>query len=155
MRGNCKHSRSLAWLLLALAAAWPLPGSAQTCSADVQCANGGRSFFYCIGETLVVKRSVCSGTCREIEERRQNCGSRMIGVTCEGNVAVRTGGGCNASLGVCAPPRGDRQPCAPSCVCRGNRLAVASGACTPGVGCARTVQVCRNGCSCSPQPRCR
>jgi hypothetical protein len=108
-----------------------------------------------VGDTLVVKRSVCAGTCREIEERRQNCGSRTIGsVTCQGNVANRGGGGCNSSLGTCEN-RNEREVCVPSCACRGKRLVVSTGMCIPGAGCGRTVQLCTNGCSCTPEPRCR
>ncbi len=148
------------WLLAAAAlivtlCLWPAAASAQRCSADSQCANGGRSSFQCIGDTLIVRRSICSGTCREIEERRQNCGPRVIGtVTCQGNIATRTEGGCNPALGTC-DNRTDREVCVPACSCRGKRLTVATGTCIAGAGCARSVVQCENGCTCSPEPRCR
>jgi hypothetical protein len=149
------HLLSVALLLLAALCLWPAPAAAQRCSADVQCANGGRSTFQCAGDTLIVKRSVCSGTCREIEERRQDCGSRVTGTaTCSGNVAVRTDGGCNAALGTCGT-RVERDVCAPACSCRGTRLAVSTGQCTEGAGCVRSIVQCPKGCTCSPQPGCR
>ena len=141
--------------LLAVLCLWPTAASAQRCSADTQCSNGGRSTFQCIGDTLIVRRSVCSGSCREIEERRQNCGPRVIGtVTCQGNIATRTEGGCNPALGIC-DNRLDREVCVPACSCRGKRLTVATGTCVAGAGCARSVVQCENGCTCSPEPRCR
>ncbi len=148
----------MAALLLTLIAtpAW-VPGgaSAQPCTADVQCPNGGRSTAVCIGDTLIVWRSVCSGACREIEERRQDCGPRVLGtVACTGNMAIRTEGGCNAALGTC-DSRTDREVCTPACACRGNRLVVATGICVAGSGCARTVLQCKNCCACTPEPRCK
>jgi hypothetical protein len=153
--GSCR-TRLLATVLLSAALCLgPSAASAQSCSADSQCPNAGRSTFQCIGDTLIVRRSVCSGTCREIEERRQNCGPRVIGtVTCSGNIATRTEGGCNPSLGTC-DNRLDREVCVPACSCRGKRLTVATGTCVAGAGCARSVVQCENGCTCSPEPRCR
>ena len=131
-----------------------LPAAAQSCSADSQCPNSGRSIASCIGNTLVLRRSVCAGGCREIEERRQDCGSRTIGtITCSGNIAVRNEGGCNAVSASC-DQRMDREVCVRTCSCRGNRLTYSSGTCTSGAGCARATVQCKNGCSCDPEPNC-
>jgi hypothetical protein len=134
---------------------WPGAATAQRCSADVQCPNAGRSTFLCLGDTLIVKRSLCSGgACREVEERRKNCGSRIGGtVTCAGNTAIRVEGGCNSALGTC-DTRTDREVCVASCACRKNRLYIATGVCITGSGCARAVIQCKSGCTCSPEPRC-
>jgi hypothetical protein len=127
---------------------------AQSCSADSQCPNSGRSIASCVGNTLIVRRSVCAGSCREVEERRQDCGSRGLGtVTCSGNLAVRSEGGCNATTASC-DNRMDRELCVPSCSCRGNRLIIATGSCTAGVGCGRSITQCKNGCTCKPDPKC-
>jgi hypothetical protein len=143
------------WPLLAMLWLWPSMAAAQSCSADSQCYNGGRSTFQCVGDTLIVKRSICAGTCREVEERRQDCGPRTIGgVECSGNIAIRSGGGCNPSFGTC-DSRTEREVCVPACSCRGKRLTVATGTCVTGSGCARTTVQCQNGCTCSPEPRCR
>jgi len=75
-------------------------------------------------------------------------------VTCQGNIATRTEGGCNPALGTC-DNRLDREVCVPACSCRGKRLTVATGTCVTGAGCARSVVQCENGCTCSPEPRCR
>jgi len=153
--GSCRTWLLATVLLSAALCLGPTAASAQRCSADSQCPNGGRSTFQCIGDTLIVRRSVCSGSCREIEERRQNCGPRVIGtVTCQGNIATRTEGGCNPALGTC-DNRLDREVCVPACSCRGKRLTVATGTCVTGAGCARSVVQCENGCTCSPEPRCR
>lgn len=125
-----------------------LPAGAQSCSADVQCANGGRAEVTCSGNTVIVRRSVCAGTCRIIEERRQDCGNSV------------TGGRCNFMTGSCDPPSGEaargRIPptlCASACSCREGTLRftrrAADGTCEP------VVRRCKNGCSCDPRPQCR
>ena len=154
--GSCRTRLLGVVLLLVSLCLGSTAASAQSCSADSQCPNAGRSTFQCIGDTLIVRRSIYSGTCREIEERRQNCGPRVIGtVTCHGdNIAIRTEGGCNPALGTC-DNRVDREVCVPACSCRGKRLTVATGTCIAGAGCARSVMQCENGCTCSPEPRCR
>jgi hypothetical protein len=127
---------------------------AQTCSSDGQCPNGGRSSATCVGDTLVVKRSICAGSCRDVEERRESCGSRVIGsVTCQGNTAVKTEGGCNA-LAMRCDNRLDREVCISTCACVKNRLVYSSGICTPGSGCGRVVLQCKGGCTCKPEPTC-
>ena len=130
------------------------PAAAQTCAADSQCANNGRSVASCVGDTLIIKRSICSGGCSDVEERRHDCGSRISGtITCSGTIAIRSEGGCNATLASCNN-RTDREVCVPTCSCRGNRLTVATGTCTPGAGCARVTMQCKTGCTCQPEPRC-
>jgi hypothetical protein len=130
------------------------PAQAQTCSADVQCANGGRSMAYCSGDTLIVKRSQCNGTCQEREERRETCAPRVLGaVSCAGNIATRTTGGCDSSAQRCNT-RQDREVCVKSCACVGKRLIVSTGQCLTGAGCARSVVQCKNGCTCGPEPQC-
>ena len=140
--------------VVVLCVAVPGQAQAQSCSADSQCPDAGRSSATCVGDTLVVKRSVCAGSCREVEERRQSCGSRVIGsIACQGNIAVRSEGGCNAISQSC-DSRVDREVCVATCACRGNRLIVSTGTCVSGAGCARSVVQCKNGCTCKPEPAC-
>lgn len=145
--------RCLICLLIAVIH-WPVIAAAQTCSSDGQCPNGGRSVATCQGDTLIVRRSICASSCREVEERRETCGSRVLGtVTCAGNTAIRTEGGCNASAARC-DNRTDREVCVSTCSCQNNRLIYASGICTPGAGCGRVVLQCKGGCTCKPEPTC-
>jgi hypothetical protein len=144
------------WLIamLFVAPGFVLQAQAQSCSADSQCSNSGRSVASCVGNTLVVRRSLCAGSCQEVEERRQDCGSRITGsISCSGNIAIRQEGGCNVSSASC-DNRTDREVCVATCSCRGNRLTYSSGTCTPGAGCARVTIQCKTACSCSPEPRC-
>lgn len=151
-----KHTFWIVWTLLqALFVAVPdvHHAVAQSCTADVQCPNFGRSRAECIGDTLIVRRSVCSGSCREVEERRENCGGGSAG-RCVGGAYERITGRCNSSLGICER-RADRELCVPSCACRNNLLVVSTGACSPAIGCHRSVKRCPGGCSCDPEPTCK
>lgn len=152
-RGSLRPVLALAAGLLALLlGAIGGPVLAQTCTADVQCPNAGQPMATCIGDTLVVKRSMCSGTCREVEVRRQRCQTESRG-QCLGNSFVLTVRRCNASLGICEQ-RQERDLCLPSCSCRGKRLVVATGRCFEAIGCGRSVVHCKHGCTCKPEPRC-
>ena len=139
-------------LLLLMVFASP-PAVAQSCTADIQCTNGGRPRAECIGDTLIVRRSVCAGQCRDIEERRQNCAPVMVGGRCTSGGFERIEGRCNSSSASCEQ-RANWQPCYPSCSCRGNRLIVATGQCSPAIGCHRSTVICKAGCTCDPTPRC-
>ena len=143
----------LAILLLALASLVPVETNAQSCTADVQCTNGGRPRAECIGDTLIVRRSVCSGQCRDIEERRQNCAPVVVGGRCTSGGFERIEGRCNSSSASC-DQRANWEPCLPSCSCRGKRLTVSTGQCSPAIGCHRNTIVCKAGCTCDPTPRC-
>jgi hypothetical protein len=125
----------------------PSPVHAQRCTADVQCRDGGRSRVECVGNTLVIRRSICAGTCRDIEELRQNCGNPVSGGRC--SIASGTCEGGSASG---APPLGGDNLCALSCTCRRNVLVFYRP--LPGIRCARHVMRCERGCSCRPQPHC-
>ena len=154
MRGAAGRCPAIFFILLAMFVLSTVGASAQTCSADSQCANGGRSTATCVGDTLVVRRSICAGRCQDVEERRQSCGSRILGtITCQGNIAIRQEGGCNA-ISMSCDSRTDREVCVKTCSCRANRLIVSTGQCSSGAGCNRAVIECKNGCSCSPEARC-
>jgi hypothetical protein len=131
------------------------PAHAQSCTIDAQCAGGGRSVAMCVGDMLVVKSARCiGGSCQEREERRQNCGSGASqAISCQGSIAVRSGGGCDP-IGQTCSARTDRDVCVKSCACVKNRLIVSTGQCVSGAGCARTSIQCQNGCTCSGEPRC-
>lgn len=153
IRGVPSEARSvyvaLVVCLAGLAAGFLLAPSAhaRSCTADVQCRDGGRSRVECVGNTLVVRRSVCSGTCRDIEEVRQDCGNPV------------TGGRCSVASGTCeggtsggSPPLGGDNLCAISCTCRRNVLVFYRP--RPDIACARNVLRCERGCSCRPEPHC-
>ncbi len=128
---------------------------AQSCTIDSQCSGGGRSVAMCSGDMLVVKSARCiGGSCQEREERRQNCGPRSSqAVSCSGNIAIRSGGGCDP-IGQSCSARTDREVCVNSCTCAKNRLIISTGQCVNGAGCGRAVVQCQNGCTCSGEPRC-
>jgi hypothetical protein len=130
------------------------PVFAQLCTSDLQCPGSGRSTASCSGDTLIIKRSLCVGSCQERVERSEACAPRAAqAITCSGTIAVRTEGGCDASLQRCSP-RLDRDVCVKSCACVGKKLLVSTGTCVSGVGCARSVVQCQSGCTCSGEPRC-
>jgi hypothetical protein len=137
------------WLSLAA-----LPSQAQPCAADSQCQTPGITNNVCIGDTLVTRRRICAGGQCQEQETRQSCGGGGFGGTCQGNVFLRSGGGCDGLSGRCAAGAVSRDVCIQSCACQGNRLIVATGQCSPGTGCGRFVVQCKAGCTCSPQARC-
>lgn len=147
----CGAGRFVLSLVMALAfglALLPSTAVAQRCSADSQCADFGRDRATCSGNTLVVKRSICSGTCRSVEVSRTPCPGPCSGDRCIGGPLLTPQVG---------PPLGGSLvggACARVCSCRGKQL-------TYGVGVAHTADQCRKrtvdcvyGCSCSPEPRC-
>lgn len=140
-------------LLLIGALVYAPAALAQSCSADVQCTNRGQPRTECIGDMLVVRRSVCAGICRDQDLRREVCNRVNIGGQCAGGFFETETGRCNIALGACER-RAERQPCLASCSCRNNVLIVSTGACSPSIGCHRAVKRCRGGCACDPQPRC-
>ncbi len=147
----------IALVLITLAtmlAATP-PASAQMCSTDAQCGPSAGGYNTCLGDTLIVKRRLCvAGRCVEQEISRISCGSGGLSGTCQGNVYIRSGGRCDALSGRCTAGSPIAMTCVKSCSCRGNRLTVSTGVCSPGSGCGRAVFRCRKGCTCQPEPRC-
>jgi hypothetical protein len=135
---------SLALLLygLLLSIFGAAPAHAQSCTIDAQCSSGGRSVAMCVGDMLMVKSARCiGGSCQERKERRQNCGpGASQTISCQGSIAVRSGGGCDP-IGQTCSARTDRDVCVKSCACVKNRLIVATGQ-------------CQNGCTCSGESRC-
>lgn len=146
----------LAWgLTLLVGLALTDTARAQPCASDVQCQLPGVSNAMCIGDTLVTRRSICVGGQCQTQEMRQNCSAGgPIGGTCQGNVFIRSGGGCDGLSGRCGSGIATREVCQENCSCRGNRLVVSTGQCSPGLGCGRAVVQCKSGCTCSPEPRC-
>jgi hypothetical protein len=141
-----------AGLLAALAGS--AAATAQTCSADSQCQRGGPpTQAMCSGDTVVIRRSLCQGgQCRDVEDRRQNCGAGTS-MRCAAGGVERTSSRCDGLLGRCVT-RVDLEPCFPSCTCHGKRLTVSSGQCLSNLGCQRSTLVCPKGCACAPTPRC-
>jgi hypothetical protein len=142
-------------VLLVLVAASPFGhrAVAQECTADEQCRKGQGPAAECVGDLLVVKRSVClGGTCREIEERRENCGAAE-GSRCRGGAFEQTARRCDAVLGRCEQ-RTEREVCLASCECRENTVYMSTGQCSPALGCTRVTMKCEHGCTCSPEPKC-
>ncbi len=124
------------------------PASAQTCTSDTQCRDYGQTRGYCSGNTLVIRRSQCIGSCREVEVSRQVCPGPCVGDRCVGGPLVREPGSVPYGGGLVGPV------CAQICTCKGKKL-------TYGVGHAKTTEQCsrRNvdcvyGCTCDPEPRC-
>ncbi len=129
---------------------------AQSCRSDNDC----RSFrsvgagARCIGDTLVQTTERCvSGRCQRRDVRRQNC-SIGVGGRCTGSGYETTRGRCNASAERCDTRR-ERVSCVESCTCVGKVLTVSTGRCSPAIGCHSVVSVCRDGCSCKPNPVCK
>lgn len=136
------------WLAAGLMAA-----VAQPCAYDGQCQLPGVTNNTCLGDTLITRRRLCVGGQCQDQETRMSCGGSFGGV-CQGNVFVRTGGGCDGLSGRCTSGVASREVCIQSCACQGHRLVVATGQCSPGLGCGRFVLQCKTGCTCAPEPRC-
>jgi hypothetical protein len=127
--------------------------AAQACTSDEQCQQAQRPAAECVGDILVFKRYVClGGTCRDIEERRENCGAAESS-RCRGAAFEHTSRRCDAVLGRCEQ-RIERELCLESCDCRDNTLYMSSGQCSPTLGCTRVSMKCEHGCTCSPEPKC-
>jgi hypothetical protein len=155
LRWRARHAAIIVLAaVLGLALVLPLPVLAQTCTADVQCQSGFSGRGECLGDTLVVRRSVClGGACRSIEERRESCGGTSLRCA-GGGVVERRSGRCDGLQGRCER-RTDREICARSCTCVGNRLTVQTGECLAAIGCVRQSRICPGGCACAPVPECR
>jgi hypothetical protein len=126
---------------------------AQACTSDEQCQQGQRPAAECVGDILVFKRRVClGGACREIEDRRENCGTAEAS-RCRGAAFEQTANRCDAVLGRCEQ-RIEREVCLPSCDCRDNTLYVSTGQCVSTLGCTRVSMKCERGCTCEPEPKC-
>lgn len=157
---NLRLDPLLAVLLAAFcmwtAAMWQAnPAGAQACTTDFQCGPSAGGYNRCLGDTLITVRRLCvAGQCREQELSRINCNLGGGAGVCQGNVFVRSGGRCDALSGRCTSGGTTQIACVKSCSCRGNRLTISTGACTPGLGCGTAVLRCRKGCTCSPEPRC-
>jgi len=143
LRGMRRWLFFVATLLLSPAlATWP--AIAQTCTADSQCRDAGVSRTYCSGNTVVTARSVCIGTCRTVEERRETCAGVCLAGRCTG-APIET-----RPLPTPRVPR-----CLPSCTCRNKILIVTTGDWSPDRGCEQLIRRCARGCSCDPTPICR
>ena len=140
-------------LIMVLAGNWP--ASAQSCTSDFQCGPSAGGYNVCLGDTLIMRRRICvGGQCLEQETGRLSCGGGSIGGTCRGNVYVTGGSRCDAAAGRCAQGGSVQIACVKSCSCFGRTLTIATGTCTPGAGCGRTVMRCKVGCTCTGEPRC-
>jgi hypothetical protein len=127
--------------------------NSQTCTSDEQCQQGQRPNAECVGDILVVKRYVClGGACRDIEERRENCGAAEAS-RCRAGAFEQTSRRCDAVRGRCEQHI-ERELCLESCDCRDNTLYVSSGQCSSTLGCTRVSMKCEHGCTCSPEPKC-
>ena len=141
--------------LLAVLLGIAAPAQAQRCTADAQCSPYVAGINQCLGDTLILRRSICvGGYCQTTETSRVNCNAAGNAGSCVGNTFVRSGGRCDALSGRCAPGGNSQVTCVKSCSCRGNRLVIATGVCSPGAGCGQAAYQCKTGCTCSPEPRC-
>jgi hypothetical protein len=142
--------------ILVLVVSLLLPGvpvEAQPCTADEQCRSGLDPNAQCIGDTLVVKRNVClGGTCREIEERREDCRAQEAS-RCRGAAFEQTSSRCDALQARCVQIV-EREVCMKSCDCRDKTLSVSAGQCLANLGCNRLSMQCEHGCTCTPEPKC-
>ena len=149
--------RTVVWLrLFVLLAVFAVgfPAAAQQCSSDFQCSPSAGSINVCLGDTLIQKQRRCvAGGCQETEVGRISCGTGGGG-TCQGNTFIRAGGRCDALSGRCVQGGGFAVACLKSCSCVGGTLTISTGTCSPGVGCGRSVQRCKVGCTCAGEPRC-
>jgi hypothetical protein len=139
----------LVWVvLLHLPPTAPTTALAQTCASDAQCRDSGRPRTVCVGNTLVTKQSICSGSCRTVELSRVPCPGPCVADRCVGG-SLRSG--------PLAPPAGGRLPagvCGQICACKGRSLTYGVGFATRAADCARRSVDCVYGCSCDPEPRC-
>ncbi len=139
----------LRWLLVVLLGLFsPASVLAQSCTADSQCRDYGRTRTTCVGNTLVAKRSVCIGSCREVEEFRLPCPGPCVGDRCIGGpVGSQTA----------EPPLGGSvisPACAEICECRGKVLSYGVGRAAKARDCGSRTVNCKYGCSCDGRPRC-
>ena len=144
-------------LLAALIGALALCSTAraQGCTSDAQCSPFAGGINQCLGDTLILRRSICvAGHCQVTETGRQNCNIGGGAGTCQGNTFVRSGGRCDAPMGRCSTGGTSQIACVKTCSCRGNRLVIATGVCSPGAGCGQAAFQCKKGCTCSPEARC-
>ena len=124
------------------------PLHAQSCTADVQCRDGGRSRTYCAGNALVTTRSVCTGSCRMVEESRRPCAG-----TCAGDRCIDTTGRDRFEGHGETPSPWPR--CNAGCRCANKILIVTTGRWSQANGCEQLVRRCARGCTCEDAPRCR
>lgn len=144
--------RPIGWAM-ALWAAFATAAGAEPCSSDSQCNRGFSQEAQCIGDMLIVSRSICvAGQCQRQEVRRESCGGPVRGA-CIAGAYEYSGSRCDSGLMRCVT-RTDRDLCTPYCDCRGKELSVSTGQCTDNLGCTRTRLRCEHGCTCSPTPRC-
>lgn len=153
------HTRAgliLACLLHALLVVAAVPARAQQpCTTDFQCQPYAGGNNLCLGDTLILRRSVCvAGICQTSETGRVNCNPPSGAGVCQGNTFVKGGGRCDALSGRCSTTGATTIACVKTCSCRGNVLAISTGMCTPGAGCGQAVMRCKTGCTCQPEPRC-
>lgn len=128
----------------------PSDALAQSCTADVQCSNGGVARAYCSGNAVVTARSVCAGSCRTVEDSRVPCAGQCLAGTCTG-APIRTPQ--TEPLAEPLPPRWPR--CKSGCNCRNKILIITTGRWTAESGCEQQIRRCARGCSCDGPPRCR
>ena len=131
------------------------PAHAQPCTTDFQCSPYAGGNNQCLGDTLILRRSICvGGYCQTTESGRMNCNPGGGAGLCQGNTFVRGGGRCDALSGRCATSGNTQISCVKTCNCRGNTLTISTGICTPGAGCGQAVMQCKKGCTCAPEARC-
>lgn len=161
VRHRAKHTRrqrtaafaTLVFTMIGIASL--MPAFAQSCTSDFQCGPSAGGYNTCLGDTLITKRRICSGgQCQEQITGSVSCGGGGGFGTCQGNMFVRSGSRCDASLGRCIQSGGIQIACVKTCSCQGNSLVISTGTCTPGAGCGRAAFRCKTGCTCAPEPRC-
>lgn len=146
-RSIAGFSVALVWAIVLMLALPIAAAQAQSCTADIQCPDGGRSTTTCSGNAVVTQRSVCTGSCRKVEESRIPCSGQCLAGRCVGQPAA-------APVGPVLP----QQPwprCALACTCRNKILIISTGVWSPERGCDQIIRRCTRGCTCDPEPRCR
>ncbi len=136
---------------LAMLAMSPLtsgPTWAQSCTADVQCRNNGGERTYCQGNTVVTARSVCIGTCRTVEDRRETCAGTCLAGRC-------TAAPSRAPIDDAANTPAKWPRCTAGCTCRNKILVITTGGWSQNSGCEQLIRRCARGCQCGSEPRCR